>query len=1111
MSGGSISATAIDSYGNVYVTGSTESSDFPTTPGVYDTSFNGNSDAFVSKLDRDLTSLLASTYLGGNWYDGGSAIAIDTGGNVYVTGSANSSDFPTTSGAYDTSFNGNYDANAFVSKFDEDLTSLLASTSLGGSSGDYANSIAIDSGRNIYVTGWAYSSDFPTTPGAYDTSYSAGGYYVAFVSKLNGDLASLLASTYLEGSGYGEGNSIAIDSEGNVYVTGSANSSDFPITSDAYDTSYGGYSEYDPDVFISKFDSNLSANPVIVPYVSMNLTVDGNLDELVWDIATDVSNVVIGTTNNTATFGVLWDNTYLYVGMKVLDDTLYNDSTKVHENDSVEIYIDGDHNHGTTYDSYDRQFIKGWNDETIFEKNGKKTDVLHAWATITGGYSIELAIPWSNLGITPTAGMTIGFSVGYNDDDDGGEREGQAMWRGTANNYLDTSSLGDIVLEEMPSPITVSYVSDSLMVDGNLDESAWDIATDVSKEVIGTTNNTAKFGVLWDSAYLYIGMEVLDDNLYNDSTYVHEDDSVEIYIDGDHNHGTTYDSYDRQFIKGWNDETLFEKNGKKTGVLHAWATITGGYSIELAIPWSNLGITPTAGMTIGFSVGYNDDDDGGEREGQAMWIGTANNYLDTSSLGDILLGEAPMLSPTPYSTPTSTFTPTPTPSPTTIATTTPTPSLTPAPTPLSGVLKALYNFNEGVGVNANDSSGNGNHGIVSGATWTAGKSGSALSFDGNAYVQISGLIGQPQNITISAWANLSAKDASGAELISLGDHVAFRLDANGGTRGFYYDGATWRTTITGGLYAGTGWHHFVYVVDTANKVQKVYVDGVEKVSTTHTQSISYAGLGSDTYIGRHANGVGNYDFNGVIDNVSVYHKALSAQEAFDLYNQFTSGLVSHWELDEGGGLVVNDIVGGNNGTVSGATWMGHELSFDGIDDYILAANPSLALKPSSQVAISVWIKSTAMDTKGGEVASMGDSYGLRVKPDGNMLFFYYNGIKWRGVATTGSNVLDGEWHHIVGLKTSSALQVYIDGVLKEGLNNTGTITYTLGTDFFVGRHGNAEIFYDFNGIINNVRIYDRILSAQEIEELYNTSGSLDIITLAGSGQGDNDTYSISKD
>ena len=78
-----------------------------------------------------------------------------------------------------------------------------------------------------------------------------------------------------------------------------------------------------------------------VPYVSPKITVDGNVSEGAWDIATDVSKTVIGTTNNTTTFGVLWDNTYLYVGMKVMDDTLYNDSTYVHEDDSVEIYIDG--------------------------------------------------------------------------------------------------------------------------------------------------------------------------------------------------------------------------------------------------------------------------------------------------------------------------------------------------------------------------------------------------------------------------------------------------------------------------------------------------------------------------------------------------------------------------------------------------------------------------------------------------------------------------------------------------------------------------------------------------------------------------------------------------
>ena len=455
LSGGIIEDIAIDTVGNIYVAGSTSSPNFPTTPGAYDTSYNGSTyreDAFVSKLSGDLASILASTYLGGTNWDYGRSIAIDSGGDVYVAGWTNSSDFPTTASAYDTFKDGW--TNAFVSKLNGDLTKLLASTYLGGSSGEFCYSLTIDTGGNVYVAGSTSSSDFPTTPGAYDTSFNGiiTGNEDAFVSKLNSDLTSLLASTYLGGSSGEFCHSVAIAPNGDICVTGATWSSDFPTTTEAYDSSLAGYSGGPTDAFVSKFDSNLSANPVTVPYVSTNLTVDGNLDESAWDIANDVSKVVIGTTNNTAMFGVLWDNTYLYVGVKVLDDTLYNDSTSVYEDDSVEIYIDGDHNHGTTYDSYDCQFIKGWNDETLFEKNGKKTDVLHAWAIITGGYSIELAIPWINLGITPTAGMTIGFSVGYNDDDDGDEREGQAVWRGTANNYLDTSALGDIVLGEAPAP-----------------------------------------------------------------------------------------------------------------------------------------------------------------------------------------------------------------------------------------------------------------------------------------------------------------------------------------------------------------------------------------------------------------------------------------------------------------------------------------------------------------------------------------------------------------------------------------------------------------------------------------------------------------------------------
>ena len=257
---------ALDTSGNVYVTGDTYSSNFPTTSGAYDTSFNyfnyndpGGWDIFVSKLNGELTSLLASTYLGGSDYEGwdeGYSLALDTSGNVYVTGCTGSSDFPTTSGAYDTSFNGN--ADVFISKLDSGLTGLLASTYLGGFNGsDCSNSLALDASGNVYVTGTTGSTDFPTTNGAYDTSYSG-----AFVSKLNGELTKLLASTYLGGSdGNNQGYSLALDTSGNVYVTGDTYSSNFPTTSGAYDTSYNG-DDYDyggSDVFVSKLDGNLSA------------------------------------------------------------------------------------------------------------------------------------------------------------------------------------------------------------------------------------------------------------------------------------------------------------------------------------------------------------------------------------------------------------------------------------------------------------------------------------------------------------------------------------------------------------------------------------------------------------------------------------------------------------------------------------------------------------------------------------------------------------------------------------------------------------------------------------------------------------------------------------
>lgn len=244
-----------DSSGNIYVAGSTSSSDFPITNGAYDTSYNGfYYDAFVSKLNADLTSLLASTYLGGSGGDNIYSMTMNSNGDIYVTGPTESSNFPTTYNAYDTSFNSYVDA--FVSRLNSGLTNLLSSTYLGGTSGDYGYCIGIDLAGNVYVAGLTYSSDFPTTSGAYDTTYN-GGIEDAFVSKLNGNLTNLLASTYLGGSHDDQLLSMAIDRDGNIFVTGWTTSKDFPTTTGAYDTSHND--TYDGmDAFVSKINGLLT-------------------------------------------------------------------------------------------------------------------------------------------------------------------------------------------------------------------------------------------------------------------------------------------------------------------------------------------------------------------------------------------------------------------------------------------------------------------------------------------------------------------------------------------------------------------------------------------------------------------------------------------------------------------------------------------------------------------------------------------------------------------------------------------------------------------------------------------------------------------------------------
>jgi Leucine-rich repeat (LRR) protein len=249
-----------DTAGNVYVAGRTFSSDFPTTSSAYDQTFNLDNDVFVAKLNNDLSQLLASTFIGGSSSDGALKLAIDTSGNVYVAGETASSNFPTTDGAYDQTYNGYSDG--FIAKLDSDLTTLLASTILGGANGDDAVwDIIFDASGNVFVTGYTQAhtlpSDFPTKTGAYSTTYH--GLNEAFVAKLDGNLSELLACTFLGGSDHDGAYAIAIDASGNILVAGETSSSDFPTTVGAYSQLLNRSGTAGTrDAFVAKLDSTLS-------------------------------------------------------------------------------------------------------------------------------------------------------------------------------------------------------------------------------------------------------------------------------------------------------------------------------------------------------------------------------------------------------------------------------------------------------------------------------------------------------------------------------------------------------------------------------------------------------------------------------------------------------------------------------------------------------------------------------------------------------------------------------------------------------------------------------------------------------------------------------------
>jgi hypothetical protein len=307
---------AVDVDGSVYVTGYVNGdSTFPVTPGAYQQTLKGTANAFVSKVDPAGDNLVYSTYLGGSVAEGGGSVAnfpsggaitLDALGQAVVTGWTRSADFPTKNPAQGTLNGGGSGqtsrprtgplvpetpTDAYVTKLNVDGSNLVFSTFLGGGASEQGTAVATDSTGGVSVTGWSNSTNFPTTPGAYQTS-NPGGQAV-FVTHYDSNGARLW-STLVGGTTIDSGQGIAVDPAGNgVCVTGGTLGS-FPTTPGAYQTTAGG----GQDAFVLKLKGDGSA-------LVYSTLLGGSADEQGNAITIDSSGLTEAMCGATMTFGIV--------------------------------------------------------------------------------------------------------------------------------------------------------------------------------------------------------------------------------------------------------------------------------------------------------------------------------------------------------------------------------------------------------------------------------------------------------------------------------------------------------------------------------------------------------------------------------------------------------------------------------------------------------------------------------------------------------------------------------------------------------------------------------------------------------------------------------------
>ena len=382
------SSVAVDGSHNAFITGYTSSADFPTTPGSFDETYNGGYDVFVVKLNNTGSALVYSSFAGGQYNDHGAGIATDANGNAHLTGYTQSGNFPVTPGAFDETWNSGCDA--FVMKLNPTGSLLIYSTYVGSSSDDISYGLAVDASGAACITGTTYGTNYPVTAGAYDET-SNGGYDV-FVTKMNSSGNGLIYSTIIGGNSHDVPYSIALDGNGNVYVTGSievypGNFSNFPVTPSAFDQTFNG-GQY--DAFVSILNSSGTS-------LLYSTFLGGSAYDFGDAVATDVNGYVFVTGHTFSpefptttgafdqTYNGMWD-----VFVTKLEITIDNTFTFVPSNNSpicagntlfLTVFPSG----GTTPYNY------SWTGPNGFSSTLQNPSIVNSTTATSGTYSVTVS------------------------------------------------------------------------------------------------------------------------------------------------------------------------------------------------------------------------------------------------------------------------------------------------------------------------------------------------------------------------------------------------------------------------------------------------------------------------------------------------------------------------------------------------------------------------------------------------------------------------------------------------------------------------------------------------------------------------------------------------